>query len=286
MEFGLTAVEFDLQNLEAALKAGRKYTYLPFSLHIFESVSSTNQTLWDLLNQGAISGTVVIATQQTAGRGQWGRKWISPAGGLYLSVAISFDKLQGIYVPKIEATDSYQLTFATAWGIAFQLRQCGVNVGIKWPNDLVLNGRKLGGILTETKVNKGQITQAVIGVGINWTNSVPETGINLESWQASQDFRPIPCLEMLTSTVLLGIESGMECLSQEGVSILLSRYLDLLTNMGDQVYINNLLGTVVGVTPQGNLRVDLETGDTKEQITPEIYIEPGTISLGYHKSSV
>lgn len=270
---------FNLQNLEAALKVGRKYTYLPFSLHFFESVSSTNQTLWNLLNQGAISGTVVIATVQSAGRGQWGREWISPVGGLYISVAISLDH-------KIEATDSYQLTFATAWGIASQLRQCGVDVGIKWPNDLVLNGRKLGGILTETKVNKGQITQAVIGVGINWTNPVPETGINLESWQASQDFRPISCLEMLTSKVLLGIESGMECLYQEGVKVLLSHYLDLLINMGDRVYVNNLSGKVVGVTSQGNLRVDLETHDTKELITPEIYIEPGTISLGYHKSSV
>ncbi|MEH2199069.1 biotin--[acetyl-CoA-carboxylase] ligase [Nostoc sp.] len=276
---------FNLQNLETALKAGQKCnTYLPFSLHFFESVSSTNQTLWNLLNQGAISGTVVIAAVQSAGRGQWGREWISPVGGLYVSVATSFDHKP--FDHKIEATDSYQLTFATAWGIASQLRQRGIDVGIKWPNDLVLDGRKLGGILTETKVNKGQITQAVIGVGINWTNPVPETGINLESWQALQDFRPISCLEMLTSTVLLGIESGMECLFQEGVSILLSRYLDLLTNMGDRVYVNNLSGTVVGVTPQGNLRVDLETHDTKELITPEIYIQPGTISLGYHKSSV
>jgi BirA family transcriptional regulator, biotin operon repressor / biotin---[acetyl-CoA-carboxylase] ligase len=279
MGFGSTAVGFNLQNLETALKTGRKYPYLPFSLHFLESVSSTNQTLWEMLNLGASSGSVVIATLQTAGRGQWGRQWISPVGGLYLSVAIAFDQ-------KIEATDSYQLTFATAWGIASQLRQHNVNVAIKWPNDLVLNGRKLGGILTETKVNKGQITQAVIGVGINWTNPVPETGINLESWQSSQNSRQISCLEMLTATVLLGIESGMECLYQEGINILLSRYLDLLTNMGDRVYVNNLSGIVVGVTPQGNLRVDLETYDTKEIITPEIYIQPGTISLGYHQSSV
>src|SRR5207237_8433934 len=154
------------------------------------------------LNQGAKTGSVVIATEQTAGRGQWGRQWVSPSGGLYLSVA---------YAPKLEATNSYQLTLATAWGIAAQLQKCGVSVGIKWPNDLVLNGRKLGGILTETKVQKGQITQAVIGVGINWCNLVPETGINLELWQSSQNSRPIPSLEMITSTVLLGIESGLEC---------------------------------------------------------------------------
>jgi BirA family transcriptional regulator, biotin operon repressor / biotin---[acetyl-CoA-carboxylase] ligase len=270
-------VEFNQQLVVNALTAEREYPYLPFSLHIFDSLSSTNQTLWDLLNQGAKPGCVVIATQQTAGRGQWGRQWVSPSGGLYLSVAIS---------PKLEATDSYQLTLASAWGIVAQLRKCGVSVGIKWPNDLVLDGRKLGGILTETKIHKGQITQAVIGVGINWANPVPETGINLELWQGSQDFRPIPCLEMLTSTVLLGIESGLECLTSEGISILLSRYVDLLTNMGDEVYVNNLLGTVVGVTPQGNLRLKIAGYNTKELIRPEISVEPGTISLGYCKSSV
>ncbi|MDZ7961813.1 MAG: biotin--[acetyl-CoA-carboxylase] ligase [Aulosira sp. DedQUE10] len=267
----------DRQYLETALKAGRQYSYLPFSLHIFDSVASTNQTLWSLLAQGGQPGCVVIATQQTAGRGQWGRQWSSPTGGLYLSVGIQ---------PKLDAADSYQLTFASAWGIAAQLQNCGVRVGIKWPNDLVLNDRKLGGILTETKVKQGKITQAVIGVGINWANPVPETGINLELWQASQPSRPISCLEMLTSQVLLGIESGLECLFEEGVNILLSNYLDLLINMGDRIYINDLAGTVIGVTPQGNLRINPETYKTKEVTTSEIYIQPGTISLGYKKSSV
>ncbi|WP_071187933.1 biotin--[acetyl-CoA-carboxylase] ligase [Trichormus sp. NMC-1] len=270
-------MEFDQQLLVNTLKAEREYTDLPYSLHIFDSLSSTNQTLWELLAQGEKSTCVVIATQQTAGRGQWGRQWVSPTGGLYLSVGIS---------PKLIATDAYQLTLASAWGIAAQLRKCGVSVGIKWPNDLVLDGRKLGGILTETKVYQGQVTQAVIGVGINWVNPVPQTGINLELWQKSQNRQPIPCLEILTSRVLLGIESGLECLSDEGIGILLSRYLDLLINMGDQVYVNNLLGTVVGVTSQGNLRLRMAAYDTKELITPEISVEPGTISLGYCKSSV
>ncbi|AFY32069.1 biotin--[acetyl-CoA-carboxylase] ligase [Calothrix sp. PCC 7507] len=270
-------MKFDLQKFSAALEVGRKYTYIPFSLKVFESVSSTNQTLWSLLEQGAESGSVVIATQQTAGRGQWGRQWISASGGLYLSVAIA---------PKLEATDAYQLTLASAWGIAAQLQNCGVSVGIKWPNDLVLDGRKLGGILTETKVYQGKITQAVIGVGINWTNPVPETGINLESWQASQNSQSISCLEMLTSTVLLGIESGIECLVQEGISILLSRYLELLTNLGDQVYIDNILGKITGVNSQGNLRISTDFYDTQKGKTSEIYVQPGTISLGYRKFSV
>lgn len=287
-------MEFNRQKLEAALEPRRKSTYLPFKVHLFETVSSTNQTLWHLLNQGAESGCVVIASQQTSGRGQWGRQWISSVGGLYLSVAIAHS---------LDATNSYQLTLATAWGIAKQLRSCGVPVGIKWPNDLVLVStpvsmtcsmsdlkenrykRKLGGILTETKVQQGQITQAVVGVGINWVNPVPETGINLEMWQANKHPKPISSLEMLTSTVLLGIESGMLCLFQEGVNILLSRYTELLTNMGEQVYVNNESGTVVGVTHNGELRVRMETSESKPVRIPEINLQPGTISLGYCKSS-
>ncbi|NET71763.1 MAG: biotin--[acetyl-CoA-carboxylase] ligase [Sphaerospermopsis sp. SIO1G2] len=270
-------VEFDQQSLENYLNLGRKYSSLPFSLHIFDSLCSTNQMAWKLIEQGAKPGCVVIATQQTAGKGQWGRQWISPAGGLYLSVVIT---------PKLEVINNYQLTLASAWGIASQLKNCGVSIGIKWPNDLVLEGHKLGGILTETKVRQGKISQAVIGVGINWTNPVPETGINLHTWQNNQNYHPISGLEMLAATVLLGIESGLNCLDNEGISILLSHYLSLLTNMGEQVYVNNLLSTVIGVSPQGSLRLQVIDDDPNKLITPEIFIEPGTISLGYCKNSV
>ena len=270
-------VEFNQQLLIDSLKAEYKHQDLPFSLHIFNTLSSTNQTLWQLIDQGEKPGSVVIATQQTAGRGQWGREWQSHKGGLYLSMAIA---------PNLPATSSYQLTLASAWGITAQLRKCGIPVGIKWPNDLVLDGRKLGGILTETKVNQGQITQAIIGVGINWANQVPETGINLQLWQNSQNCQIVDHLEILTSQVLIGIKSGIECLQTEGINILLSHYLDVLTNMGDQVYVNNFLGKVVGVTQEGNLRLKMTTDDAKAALTPEISVQPGTISLGYRQTSV
>jgi BirA family transcriptional regulator, biotin operon repressor / biotin---[acetyl-CoA-carboxylase] ligase len=268
-------VGIDRTKIEAALNAARQQAYLPFSLHLYDSVTSTNQTLWELLQQGATSGTVVIATEQTSGRGQWGRQWVSQRGGLYLSAAIT---------PNLEAKNSYQLTLATAWGIARQLQKCGITVEIKWPNDLVLNKRKLGGILTETKISKEKITQAVIGVGINWQNPVPETGINLESWQAQQHSQAIPNVETLALRVLLGIESGMECLNRDGVDILLSKYSDLLTNMGDEVQVNNLPGTVVGVTASGCLHVRTSNSESKSVRIREIYFQPGTISLGYGTS--
>ena len=269
-------MEFNRQQLELALKERRNYTDIFSSLHIFDTISSTNTTAWNLLEQGVKPGCVVIATTQTRGRGQWGHQWHSPKGGLYLSVALA---------PQLEVTHGYQLTIATAWGIAQQLRECGIPVGIKWPNDLVLDGYKLGGILTETKVQKELISQAVIGVGINWKNSTPETGINLQTWQANKNCPSFINLEQLTAAVLQGIASGIHCLEQEGVNILLSRYLRLLVNIGEKLCINGNHGTIVGVNQTGSLHVRMESSSSKSVITPYIYLQPGTISLGYRKTS-
>ncbi|AFY53726.1 birA, biotin-(acetyl-CoA-carboxylase) ligase [Rivularia sp. PCC 7116] len=263
------------QKLQAVLLTEGKNTDLPFSLHIFESVASTNKTLWELLSQKPGSECVVIAAEQTAGRGQWGRQWLSQKDGLYLSFG---------FAPKLDINLGYQLTLATAWGIAEQLRKYGIDVEIKWPNDLVLDGRKLGGILTETKVSGRKITQAVIGVGINWKNPVPSTGINLHSLKERGNPIQISCLEKLAAVVLLGIHSGIECLEREGVNILLSRYIKLLSNMGDKVYVNDdFSGTVVGVTAAGNLHLHKLSPNTLSVTPASIFLQPGTISLGYRK---
>ena len=267
---------FNQQKLEAELLKQGQNAYLPFRFHIFESVASTNKTLWELLAREPGSEYVVIAAEQTGGRGQWGRSWVSQQGGLYLSFG---------FAPQLDINSGYQLTLATAWGIAEQLRKYGVDIEIKWPNDLVLDGLKLGGILTETKVRAGKITQAIIGVGINWKNPVPSTGINLHSWNRKNQTK-ISCLEHLAAGVLLGIDSGIQCLEREGVNILLSRYIKLLSNMGDKIYVNeDLSGTVVGVTSSGNLHLRRSTDDTLSVTPTSIFLKPGTISLGYRKSS-
>lgn len=251
-----------------------------FCVHLFDTLPSTNQTLWNLIAQGSGSGTVVIATQQTAGRGQWGRQWYSPTGGLYLSVAIA---------PNLPAPQSYQLTLSSAWGIATALRDRGILVNLKWPNDLILCERKLGGILTETKVHAGRITYAVVGVGINWANPVPETGISLRSFLANQPETSITSLEMLAAVTLLGITSGSQCFLREGIDNLLPSYHNLLTSMGRVVSVNGQFGTIVGITSTGELRVRIDTGKSDDYLekaansldAPEICFKPGTISLGY-----
>ncbi len=171
-----------------------------------------------------------MALQQQAGRGQWGRKWFSPPGGLYLSVVLVSPKRKesdAISHSLIPADQTPQLTICSALGIAQCLRKLDVPVTLKWPNDLLLNGKKLGGILTETTIQDGQISAAILGVGINWCNSVPESAIQLKP--ALHNPPQITSLEHLTAVILQGIESGYLGWRTRGINALLPNYLSLVT---------------------------------------------------------
>lgn len=274
--------EFSQQRFEAAFQVVQSCGVFPVpglecpTLHLFESLASTNQTLWELLDQGAVPNTVVIAKQQRAGRGQWGRQWQSLPGGLYVSWAIA---------PNLAAELGGQLTLASSWGVAQALRQVParlsgvvteIPVQIKWLNDLVLFGRKLGGILTETRVQQGRITRAVIGVGINWTNPVPDGGINLQSFLEQQSVPLMESIELLAAVVVYGLMASGELLHQQGIEPLLVSYQHLLTNLGAAVVVDGTVGTIVGVSSTGELRVRMNSHPSAE-----IYLKPGTINLGY-----
>jgi BirA family biotin operon repressor/biotin-[acetyl-CoA-carboxylase] ligase len=271
-------VTLNLQRIQSSLETLRSLSssspppVTASNIQILETVSSTNQTLWELLQQNTTLTPVAIATQQTAGRGQWGRQWQSTRGGLYLSMGINFNSAN-ILPP--------QLTMATAWGIATQLRDYNIPVQLKWPNDLILNRRKLGGILTETKISQQQITQAVIGVGINWSNTVPETGINLQQFFAkSTEPIKVQSLELLAALVISGIELGLQRCLQGKIDYLLKSYTELLNSLGRRVEIDGNSGVVIGVTQSGELRVQLDSIPDSASIR-EVCIKPGTISLGY-----
>jgi BirA family biotin operon repressor/biotin-[acetyl-CoA-carboxylase] ligase len=239
---------------------------VPADILIFDTLPSTNRTLWERLADGAPPGTTVIAARQTAGRGQWGRQWQSDPGGLYLSHAVA---------PDIPAEDRASLTLCAAWGIATALRDRGIPVRLKWPNDLLLTDRKLGGILTETKVKNGRIGPAAIGVGLNWSNPVPPTGINLRDFFADHPTSPgVNSIEMLAALVLWGIRRGL------GTEGFMGEYLELLGGIGRRIVADGRPGMIVGVTAGGELRVQLEP-EYPGAIASEICLAPGTIRLGY-----
>jgi len=271
-------VRIDRDLLKNALKQESTCPF-PFVLHIYDTVSSTNSVLWELIDRGATEGTVVIAAQQTAGRGQRGHQWRSPLGGLYLSLALT---------PKMGAQNALLLTISSAWGIATTLRelpgssspdQPRIPVQLKWPNDLILKERKLGGILTETRVQRGKIVKAVVGVGINWENPVPEIGINLKSFLASDPRPLVTSLEKLAAMTLQGIVWGYQQAQLQPMGNLLSSYQQLLASIARPVLVDGHPGLVTGISACGKLRVRLNP--TSGAPGSEITIEPGKISLGY-----
>ena len=251
----------------AALGVGAAFRSIRsrFDVHVFDQVDSTSTQLWRMLEQGYGSGTVAIARQQSAGRGQRGRVWQSPPGGLYLSLAVE---------PDWAIAQAAQLTCLSAWGIATAFNNLGLPVQVKWPNDLFFENKKLGGILTETKVtylpadapgesesgkNGGKpaayIKQAAIGVGINWHNPTPATGISLMKIMEGLPEHPIKnkinCLEMLAALVLRGIMQGVCFYQQVGGQVFMKDYAKLLIQFGKAVSLDReMLNRVVGEASQ------------------------------------
>jgi BirA family transcriptional regulator, biotin operon repressor / biotin---[acetyl-CoA-carboxylase] ligase len=258
----------DRQQLLDLLSADRDLD-LDFNIYTFDTLPSTNEKLSQLVSEHqAAPGTIVIADRQTAGRGQRGKTWNSELGGLYLSLAIA---------PDLAAINIHQLTLGIAWGIADRLRQIGLPVAIKWPNDLILSNRKLGGILTQTRISGEKIQDAIVGVGINYANSVEGLAINLAP---SDDYQPNYrnfSIEMLTSCTIRGIISGYKRCTPKTIDSLLSDYLELLNARGRTVLVNGQLGTVIGISPQGELQIGFNTTTT----ATTAYLTPGTFSLGY-----
>ena len=125
----------------------------------FAEITSTNEVAKELASRGAEEGTVVLAETQTQGKGRLGRRWLSPKGGVWFSVILR---------PRISAKYSYQLTFMTAVAVAKTIRKLfKLNAEIKWPNDVLVNERKVCGILTETSTRGDAIDFAVVGIGVN-----------------------------------------------------------------------------------------------------------------------
>jgi BirA family biotin operon repressor/biotin-[acetyl-CoA-carboxylase] ligase len=142
-EFGGAAVEYGLD--------------APFTVDYHDSIPSTNARARDLAAEGA-EDVVVLADEQTGGRGRLDREWASPSGGIWLSALLR---------PDVPMAHAPVFTLAAAVAVTRAAREAGVDAGIKWPNDVLVDGRKLVGILTEMEGEADRVSWVVVGMGIN-----------------------------------------------------------------------------------------------------------------------
>lgn len=148
----------------------------------YDVTDSTNDRVKELARNGAPAGTAVAAGSQTGGRGRRGRSFYSPkATGMYLSY---------LFRPEKAVEACMHLTCACAVASVRAIKNlCGITPGIKWPNDLCYEGRKLGGILTEVSATEGKLLWAVVGIGINCRT--PEGGFPAEIAEIAQSLEAV-----------------------------------------------------------------------------------------------
>lgn len=164
---------YRLNNIQDKISPGELMACLPENrmekVICLDTVDSTNRYLKQLAVNGAESGTVVIAEEQTRGRGRRGRDFKSPKSkGIYISF---------LYRPDCSPSDSTVITAWTAVACTRAIKKaCGVDAGIKWVNDIILDNKKAGGILTEMSVESeiGRVEYIIIGIGINVNETIDE----------------------------------------------------------------------------------------------------------------
>ena len=242
------------------------------NIYYYESVDSTNEIAMLLSTKDETeSGIIIIADRQEKGKGRLGRTWISPPGvNIYMSIILR---------PEIEPKDATILTVLTSIACALVLRRIsGLEIAIKWPNDLMVSGKKLGGILTEVRSEPGRIKTAVIGIGIN---------VNIENKDFPTEIRSIATSiknetekhhsrnEMIIQ-ILKEFEDWFEVFKSKGGKPLLEKWRQLSSTLGKNVRVTIGDSTVSGlardIDEEGMLILEMRSGELRKISAGDITI--------------
>ncbi len=229
---------------------------------LYETVDSTNTLASELAEEGATEGTVVVADSQVRGRGRLGRPWVSPSGvNVYMSIVLR---------PDMKPKDATLLTIMASVGCATALRRAtDLDITIKWPNDLMVSEKKLGGILIETRVAREKIEYAITGIGINVnmdSDVLPDVVKEVATSIKMETGRVFSRAEIIKE-VLNEINDWYNVLKEKRHSELLSCWKQLTSTLGRNVEIvldnETLQGLAESITDEGMLIVRLPSGASR-----------------------
>lgn len=240
-------------------------------LFLFHEVESTNVTLSRLARSGAAEGTVVLAETQTAGRGRLGQPWFSPAGvNLYASA---------LFRGPLALEEAPVFSFIAGLALADAVQAAGASPAIKWPNDVLVNGRKVAGALIECAARGKEVDYLVVGVGANLNveldalaaalGPAATTATSLHAATGREVDR-----DAFAADYLNALGKWARCYREEGSAPILQawRERDILT--GRQVEIRGdgppFVGRVAGVDSHGRLIVRDAVGECRTVTTEEI----------------
>jgi len=238
----------DYRNMENVLRSQLNTRFIGQRLHYFPSLTSTMEVARELAREGAADGTVVIADKQTAGRGRLSRTWLSPEGNLAMSIILK---------PSLNSLP--QLTMIASLAVVRAIRKVtGLETQIKWPNDVLIKGKKVCGILIESEVKSDRVNFTIVGIGVN---------INLN---------PSAFPEISAIATSLSSELGREISKAELVNALLSEL--------EQIYLEAQAEAPIYREWQKHMEtlgkwIQVKTGESVEEGKAETVTENGNLIL-------
>ena len=242
------------------------------NLYIYNEVKSTNTVAKFLSENDIENGSVVISEKQTQGKGRSGKSWESPLGGIWLSVIVT---------PNVNHSKIPFITLATGVAVAKTLEKIGIeNPEIKWPNDIMINGRKVCGILTEaiTKVNK--IDNVIIGVGIDANLNINQLPIELqkETTTLEKELGRKVDENLLIKLFLEEFEKIILLFNDKQYEKILKEWRKRSYSIGKIVevrkpYNKYYEGYVLGISREGALIIEKNDGTLEKVISGECFIK-------------
>ncbi|WP_164014243.1 biotin--[acetyl-CoA-carboxylase] ligase [Pyxidicoccus trucidator] len=238
------------------------------TVHHHDSVGSTNEVAFRLAQDGAEHGEVVVAEQQTSGKGRRGRVWVSPPGlNLYFSAILR---------PELPPQRAPELTLVAAVALAEALRDSGTEAAIKWPNDVHLDGRKVAGILTELSAEPERVHFVVVGVGVNLNSRVEHFPEDLRATATSLALATGERVHRarFAATLWGRMEEWLDRYLEEGFDAVRTRWKALSSTLGQDVLVRTdrqeLRGLAEDIDPSGALLVRTEGGTLERVLAGDV----------------
>ncbi|MFP4654731.1 MAG: biotin--[acetyl-CoA-carboxylase] ligase [Methanohalobium sp.] len=231
-------------------------------IYHFDEVESTNNEAKKIAHDED-EGTVIISETQKSGKGRMGREWVSPRGGIYMSVILK---------PTAPASHAYHLTLVTGIAVANAIRNLGIGARIKWSNDVLINNNKVCGILTEINAEMEEVDYTIIGIGINanidtgmFSNELKEGSTSIKSELG----KPLERVSFVRN-LFYELEQEYIKFKSKPFTEIINEWINLSDTIGKHVSIMThskmIEGKAIGITKNGALIVKKPDGQNEEVI--------------------
>lgn len=255
------------------MRRSKRHSQLHFNIVRVVETESTNTEAKILGYSGATTGTVVVAERQTAGRGRQGRNWLSGEGNLLFSILLK---------PDCSPSEAAELGFVIAVSMRRAILELEPQIGkisFKWPNDILLNGKKVCGILLESDLKANRVENMVAGIGVN-VGSYPEGGVDYEATSLNNESGKNMDLKKFLQQFLDFFAADYEAWKKDGFGTYHKLWNTNAEGLGKTISVKTeggeISGVFRGILDSGSLVLELEKGDLK-------YINTGDVYFNRHK---